>query len=488
MMDLKVYYTYKKFLNELIKNQYNTSITAFQDIDVLDRYKNLLSAVIKLIKENPKASISTLRFQLFKDSGIKELVDDFVKDTRITPSIVLDYGTDRNRETILCGLRQEYIYKDGMYVYEPLPVEQDTIFDLASTSKLFTALATLKLEEKGLIDVFEPITKYAPEFKLLNDVTVFDLLKFRVPIVTDKRVDSAKNKEEALAILRTVHKKDSEHIKNAYTDMGAMVLRCVVENVAKMHFSDFVEEEILKPAKMEDTYLRVPVEKINRVANENYSSTVDKDGNIITRYNNYPGTPHDPKAIAIGELDGVAPGHAGYFSTRGDMLKLGKALINGQIISFDRVLSMSDTATGYEDFDGWSRFYGSLVYLKQPDPHNLSVYPLLSGKAFMSPGFAGTTLVVDPINKLYLFIGANRLHNRIYDIHSSQQRFIVENPDTHKKTYKSPITGEEKIVCSEYTGNKEIMVTKALDLTLQLQFLEKLMPKEKELILVRELN
>jgi len=488
MTNLKVYYTYQKFLNELLKNQYNTNISAFQDIDVEDRYKRLLKSVIKLIKDNPQASISTLRFQLFKDSGIKELVDNFVKETKITPSIVLDYGTDRNRETILCGLKQEYIYKDGRYNYEPLPIEQDTIFDLASTSKLFTALSILKLEEKGLIDLFEPITKYAPEFTNLTDVTVFDLLKFRVAIITDKRVDSAKNKEEAEAILRTVHRKDSDNIKNAYTDMGAMVLREVVEKVSKMQFSDFVYEEILKPLKMEDTYLRVPKEKINRVANENYSSRVDKDGNIITRYDNYPGTPHDPKAIAIGALDGVAPGHAGYFSTRGDMLKLGHALIDGTILPLQSVLSMSDTATGFKDENGWARFYGSLVYLKQPDPNNLSVYPLLSGKAFMSPGFAGTTLVVDPLNKLTLFIGANRLHNRIYEIHPNQLKYVIKNPITHKKTYRSPITGAEKIVCSEYTGNKEIMVTKALDLALQLQFLEKLMPKEKELILVRELN
>ena len=488
MMVIKDYYTYKRFLNAVIKNQYDTNIPAFQDVNVEARYKKLYKAVLELVKKNPQASISTLRFQLFKESGIKELVDNFVKETEITPSIVLDYGTDKNRETILCGLRQESVYRNGMMEYEPLPVEQDTIFDLASTSKLFTAISVLKLEEKGLIDVFDPVIKYLPDYKNLEDVTIYDLLKFRVMIVTDTRVDSAKSKEEAETILKTVHKKDNQNIKNAYTDMGAMVLRVLVERVSKMHFTDFVNEEILKPTKMEDTYLRVPKDKINRVANENYSSKVDKDGNIITRYDNYPGIPHDPKALAIGELDGVAPGHAGYFSTRSDMLKLGQTLINGTILPLESVLSMSDTATGFKDEDGWTRFYGSLVYLKQPDPHNLAVYPLLSGKAFMSPGFAGTTLVVDPLNKLTLFIGANRLHNRIYDIHPNQLKYVVENPITHKKTYRSPITGEEKIVCSEYTGNKEIMVTKALDLALQLQLLEKLRPKEKELILVRELN
>ena len=487
MYDLKDYYIYKRFISDLIRNQNNTSIPSFQDIYIGEKYVHLFEVVLKLIKEYPNSSLTSLRIQLFKQSGIKELVNKFVKETEITPGLVLDFGTEKNRESIICGLRQEFLYNNGEFQYSPLPMEKDTIFDLASTSKLFTAISILKLESMGLIDVFEPVAKYVPEYRNLKDVTIYDLLKFRVMIVTDKRVDQAKSKEEALEILRTVHVKDSQDFKNAYTDMGAMVLREVVEHVTNERFTDFVYSEIIKPAKMKDTHLNVPEEKICRVANENYSSVVNKSGQIITRFDNFPGVPHDPKAIAIGELDGIAPGHAGYFSTCDDMLRLGQALISGDIIPKQSVLSMSDTATGFKDSDGWTRFYGSLVYLKQPDPRNLSVYPPLSGRAFMSPGFAGTTLVVDPLNKLTLFIGANRLHNRIYSIHPSQEKNIIVDKDTNRKSFVD-INGEEKTVCSEFTKNKEALVTKALDLALQLQLLEKLRPKEKGLCLVRELN
>lgn len=101
----------------------------------------------------------------------------------------------------------------------------------------------------------------------------------------------------------------------------------------------------------------------------------------------------------------IAPGHAGFFSTKDDMIKFAKALIDERLITKDSLLSMSDTETGFKDDDKYTRFYGSLVYLKQPDPEFLSVYPPLSGRAFMSPGFAGTQLVVDPINKISLFVG-----------------------------------------------------------------------------------
>ena len=273
---------------------------------------------------------------------------------------------------------------------------------------------------------------------------------------------------------------------NAYTDMGAMILRIVVEKVTNMSFNEFITEMIFKKANMVDTHLIVPSEKIERVANENFSSIVLSDGTVKTNYNNVKGTQHDPKAIAIGAKSGIAPGHAGYFSTKNDMINFANALINEKILTKESLYSMSDTETGFKDNDKYARFYGSLVFLKQPDPEFLSVYPPLSGKSFMSPGFAGTQLVVDPINKITLFVGAPRLHNRIYQIHKNQIPNI--KIDSHNmKTFILP-DGSEKIVCSDYTKAKEVLVTLALDLAIQYQLLEKIFTNEKGMHLVRELN
>lgn len=485
MRNLNAYSTYKKYIDQLVKNQNETSSPVLQDIFTKKDYEKLLKVVLTVIRENPHASLTTLRLLLFKQSGLKEMIDKFVKLTEITPGIILDFGTFKTRDTVLCGNSQEYIMENGVLVPRPKEIRQDTIFDLASTSKLFTAISILKLQEEGLIDVFEPITKYVPEFKNLNDITVYDLLKFRIMIVTDKRVDTAKTKEEAEQILFTVHKKEEQNFTNAYTDMGAMTLKYVVERVSKMPFKDFVQINILDPIGMKDTHLNVPFEKLERVANENYSTIIRKDGTDYTRYNNVPGTPHDTKALAMGELEGIAPGHAGYFSTKDDMIKLGNSLIKGEILNKQSVLSMSDTATGFKDDDNFTRFYGSLVYIKQPDPRYLSVYPPLSGKAFMSPGFAGTTLCVDPLNEICLFIGSGRLHNRIYQINPKQMKNIIVD-ENNKKTFRLP-NGQEKVICSNFTSEKEVMVKLALNLSLQYQLLEKIFNQNKEMHLVREL-
>lgn len=485
-MNLKEYIIYKKYINELLNNQNNTTSPCLQDIYNKHNYEKLLKPVLTTINNNPWASLTTLRFLLFKQSGLKEIIDNFINQTKITQGIILDFGTYKTRDTVLCGNRQEVIYKDGKKIAAPLPIEQDTIFDLASTSKLFTALAILILEEDNVIDIFEPVNKYVKEFKNLGNTTIYDLLKFRVKIVTDKRIDTAKNKEEAESILFTVHPDLNQNFDNGYTDMGAMVLKYVVEKTSKIPFAKFVETMILKRIGMNDTHLIVPTYKLDRVANENYSSIVLKNGEIKTRYDNFPGTPHDEKALAIGELDGIAPGHAGYFSTKDDMLKLAKGLIEEKLISKNTLYTMSDTAVGFQDGDKFTRFYGSLVYLKQPDPQNLSVYPPLSGRSFMSPGFAGTQLVIDPLNKITLFVGSPRLHDRIYQIHPDQLGNIKVN-QYNQKTFVSP-NGEEKIVCNDYTKAKEVLVTLALDLAIQYQLLEKIYKNEKEMHLVRELN
>ena len=478
------YITYKKYLDTLIKNQNDTNIPCLQDIYTEKDYEKLLKPVMKIIKENSYASLTTLRLKLFLQSGLKEIIDNFVKDTQITPGLILDFGTFKNRDTVICGNRQEYVMKNGILVKDELPIEQNTIFDLASTSKTFTAVAILILAEDKLIDVFEPVTKYVPEFKNLGNTTIYDLLKFRVSVVTPSRIDAAKNKEEALNILYQSYPRDVQP-ENAYTDIGAMILRVLVEKVTCMKFHKFVETMIFRRCGMYNTYLNVPSYDLDRVANENYSTIITQDGSAITRYDNVPGTVHDPKANAIGQKEGIAPGHAGFFSTKDDMIKFAKALIDERLITKDSLLSMSDTETGFKDDDKYTRFYGSLVYLKQPDPEFLSVYPL-SGRAFMSPGFAGTQLVVDPINKISLFVGSPRLHNRIYQVHKSQVHNIKVD-EHNKKTFVMP-DGTEKIVCCDYTKAKEVLVTLALDLAIQYQLLENLYPNQKEMHLVRELN
>jgi len=52
-----------------------------------------------------------------------------------------------------------------------IPVTEDTVFMIASVSKLFTAIAAMQLVEQGLIDLDEPIVTYLPNFSILPHFT-----------------------------------------------------------------------------------------------------------------------------------------------------------------------------------------------------------------------------------------------------------------------------------------------------------------------------
>ncbi len=479
---------YYKYINTLLKNQNITDNEILQDLATRRDYKDLLKPVLNLTKQYPNADFYTIKKLLFEQSHIAEVIKKLVHDQGITPGLVINFGTENTREILVYGKKQEYCLLNNNKVFNPEEMEVNTIFDLASTSKIFTTLAILKLVEEQRLDLFEPVQFYIPECHNLKDITIFDLLKFRTHVETAIRIDKAYTKEEAQAILFTAKSDSQKNIFNAYTDIGAMLLRVVVERVTKMDFNTYLQETILEPLKMEDTYLNVPEEKLTRVANENFSTIIDMNGNPFIRYDNIPGTPHDTKAMAIGHAEGIAPGHAGYFSTAKDMTKLGKALVNGTILKSELIATISENMVGEKlDDDTCSWFYGSLVYAKQTDKQKLHVDSRLSGKAFLSPGFAGTTFYVDPLNKLYLFLGANRLHDRIYSVNKTQVAKIITDSTTGKKTFPLP-NGNEQIISEDFTKEKEEIIVKALELSFQFQLLEKIKLQNKEKHLVRELN
>src|SRR4029078_6919921 len=76
---------------------------------------------------------------------------------------------------------QEYTAAFGVTnVDYPLPVQVDTLFQVGSTTKTFTATAVMRLVEQGKLDLFTPLVNYLPDLKLSTDeitsrVTLRDL-------------------------------------------------------------------------------------------------------------------------------------------------------------------------------------------------------------------------------------------------------------------------------------------------------------------------
>lgn len=471
-----------EYANTLFDNQNDTDDESIKNLLSKKDYLIILKEVLEIVKQNPYADSITIRNKLFEQSGLKDAIYNLVYEKNLTPGLVLTFGTKNITDTITCGNKSEFtLNKHREKISYITPVEHNTIYDIASTSKLITCAAMYKLRDENLLDFDESIRKYLPELDISNEISLYDYLKFNVDLQTNGRVDSAKTFEEAEKILFTAKATSNTYLDNAYTDIGAMLLKYVVERVIKMPFHEFAKEVIFIPLKMDDTFLKVPEDKIHRVASNNFNKIVDLNGNIVEETTLNLGISHDPKAKIIKSKLNNAPGHAGYFSTALDLDKFAQGLLDGTVISRESLLdiSKSKTCTLKLDKNGknyYTRRYGSLTYGKHINPNYLAVQAPLSGKAFMSPGFCGSEIVIDPLNDLHISLASNRLHNRIYKIPTD----FVEEKGT-KKMYQG------SVVSSTYAIEKEEVIKIAVKLSLQYQFLETFKKNSTNKQLIREL-
>lgn len=464
------------YVNDLYEKQNIGAAKEQQGLYTKKDYFELLKPVIELTLKYKDYSIDEIRNMLYEKSDIQKNLIDFIYKKQIVPGMVFSYGTKNYKETIVVGNRQEVsLNKDGKIIEAIEKMTYDTIFDLASITKIFTSLSILKLVQDGTINLNDKIVKYDPRFKNLKNVTIYDLITFSIPIKTKKRIDKASKKEEAEQLLFDIEIDKESSNKRPYTDMGAMVLKYVIESASKMNYYDFVDLNILKKVNMKDTYVKIPTTKLERVSSTNFDGKYYKDGNYAITTNVKKGLVYDPKAQIMGQKDGILSGHAGMFSTVNDMTNLAKGIINGKIINENYIEMMAKNRTGKKYMEDGTQKYiqylGMMCYSKNPILANSELFHAMSGKSFASAGWTGTELTVDPINELYFFMASNRSHNRMTFIDPVQQDKI-EIDNNGKRTILLS-NGERKIDASRFTWDRDAtIVHPTLKLTIQYKMLE----------------
>lgn len=464
------------YVNDLYEKQNNGSCLEQQGLYTKKEYYELLKPVIELVSNYKDYTIDELRNKLYENSQIEENLTDFIYKKEMVPGMIFSYGTKNYKETVVVGNRQEVsLNEQGKIVPDLEKMTEDTIFDLASVTKVFTSVSLLKLVQDGVISLNDTVVKYAPQFRNLNDVTIYDLMTFGVPLKTNGRVDRASSREEAEQILFGIERDLESTNKRPYTDMGAMVLKYVIESASGINYYHFVEENILKKLNMNDTHVVVPKMKLDRVSSTNLDGKYYKDGNFAITTNAPKGIVYDPKAQIMGQKDGVLSGHAGMFSTANDMTNLAKGIISGKVINEEYVEMMAKNRTGRkyieDDKEKYIQYLGMLCYSKNPILADSELFHAMSGKSFASAGWTGTQLTVDPINELYFFMAANRSHNRMTFIDPAQ-RDKVEVNENGKKTILLP-NGDVKIDATRFAWDRDAaIVHPALKLTIQYKMLE----------------
>lgn len=191
----------------------------------------------------------------------------------------------------------------------------DTVFDLASLTKVFTALGVLRLVAAGRLTLEEDAGRHIPA---LAGVSAEDLLLHRagfpaVDSLRDYVADRDANIERILATERTPPG------TFRYSDLGYIALGELIARVSGKPLDEALRELVLEPLGLE---ARFRPEADERIAPTEYAPRRAAEGEEPPMIR---GEVHDPRAYRLG---GVA-GHAGLFASAADIAKVARTLLGG---------------------------------------------------------------------------------------------------------------------------------------------------------------
>ena len=246
-----------------------------------------------------------------------------------------------------------------------LPMQEDSIFELASITKQFTASAVMLLVREGKIQLEDEITDYFPEIPY-KGVTLRNLLNHMggVPDIYDSKwIMDIWKKENRIPgndiILRYLTEsgegpKFAPGEKFEYTNTGYNLLAQVVETVSGIPFEQFLKTRIFEPAGMDSTGVYhlcrdgIPSDQFAR-------NMVLEHGKLVLAVD----LKEDNGVAAVDGLNGDDYVYTNIF----DMLKWDRVLREGTVVTLEEQKQMYTPgvkADGeiYEDEDGESYGFG----------------------------------------------------------------------------------------------------------------------------------
>lgn len=269
----------------------------------------------------------------------------------------------------------------------------DTLYDVASLTKLSTAIAIMMLKEDGKLKLSDKLSKFYPEFKMAGkeNISIEEVLRHQAGLAASVEVKSGESYDAFMKRTLSLPLAYKPKSKTVYSDVGFIILGNLVEKISHVNLGKFTKVRIFFPLRMKKTSYQVSGEFKKYCAPTNPGKT--------------PCIPHDPKA------ENQYPkqlGHAGVFSTLEDMKHLALMFLGKGQYNSTRVLSEESIKEMISLPKSEIRGLGVDLLSPYARAPRGEVFP--KGISFGHTGFTGTTLWIDPKgNSFYVF-----LSNRVY--------------------------------------------------------------------------
>ena len=271
------------------------------------------------------------------------------------------------------------------------PCTADSMFDLASLTKLATTALLLSFVRERALTLETPLRELVPDFRggRKDDVTVGHVLthtgglKWWLPLHEEVR-----SIEEA--VWRAAQEPLAQDLGTyTYSDLGYIMLTGGLAELGGGTFEELITERVLGPVEARTGAYR-PRDPAVCVATE-LDATGDR-GRIR-------GTVHDENAYAMG---GIA-GHAGLFGTAADVAALARVFREGAVIGGDLA---AQARTEHAKGDNVRRGLG--LALRAPKGPMTS--ERWSTDSYGHTGFTGTSLWIDPRADRTVALLTNRVY------------------------------------------------------------------------------
>ncbi|MFY4774182.1 penicillin binding protein PBP4B [Metabacillus sp. RGM 3146] len=345
------------------------------------------------------------------------------------------------------GYKKKY---DGLTpLKHPQKMTTDTMFDLASNTKMYAAnYAIQHLVSIGKLNLETRVQEYILEFKDQpndtikgkNTLRITDILHHTAGFPADPQYHNpavskdlfSQDRNKTLQMISKTPLTYTPGTKNIYSDVDYMLLGYIVEKITGERLDTYVENMFYKPLGLKDTLfnpLRKGKEASEFAATELMGNT--RDGVIDfpnVRHYTLQGEVHDEKAYY--SMDGVS-GHAGLFSSTNDLAVLLQVMLNGGGYGGQKLFS-EDTISEFIKPSELNPTYG-LGWRRNGSADMQWMFgPYASSSAYGHTGWTGTVTIIDPKYNLGIVLLTNKKHSPVIDPKKDPNTFLGDTFNTGK--------------------------------------------------------
>mgnify|MGYP006137306319 FL=1 len=289
-----------------------------------------------------------------RENIIKKIADSYVEKELFSG---IEWLAEKSGKTILSG-------KSGYQKFEDkTPIPNNAIYRIYSMTKPVTAVLALKLIEKGMLRLYDPVSAFIPSFENLKvlrldgttenisrPMNIEDLLTHRsgltydfllgchvAPLYSAQDIsdDGSKNLEEKCESLSQLPLAYQPGERFNYS-VSLDVLARIIEIVSGKDFHKILEEEIFEPLGMKDTGFGVREENTSRLMStygaSNFKEIMNARPHELIETNVDDHNPHN-------KGDSFQRGGTGLFSTTQDYLSFARMLLTGKSQTGEIILS-----------------------------------------------------------------------------------------------------------------------------------------------------